>query len=87
VDHRAAPGIARRMSSPPSGGRPSVTLVGKQRGHWQLDAHPHLDFAHPVDMAASTVPVLGGGRIRTPEEGRQCPDLGAFAIVGTVIHT
>lgn len=50
--------------------------------------HAPARLAQPVEVAASTVPVLGGGRIRAPEEGWQCPDLGGFAVVvGTAIHT
>lgn len=61
-----------------------TTLAGYSGGRKRTDG-PDLSFLADL-VAVSEIPVLAEGRIRTPEEARQCLDLGALAVVvGTAI--
>jgi N-acylglucosamine-6-phosphate 2-epimerase len=61
-----------------------TTLAGYTGARTRTDG-PDLPFLADM-VAASDVPVLAEGRIRTPDEALQCLDLGAFAVVvGTAI--
>lgn len=61
-----------------------TTLAGYTGARTRTDG-PDLSFLSDV-VGASKIPVLAEGRIRTPDEARQCLDLGAFAVVvGTAI--
>lgn len=61
-----------------------TTLAG-YTGARRRTAGPDLSFVSEA-VAASSVPVFAEGRIRSPEEARQCLELGAFSVVvGTAI--
>ena len=61
-----------------------TTLAGYTGARQRTDG-PDLSLLADM-VAASTVPVLAEGRIRTPQEARHCLDVGAFAVVvGTAI--
>jgi N-acylglucosamine-6-phosphate 2-epimerase len=77
--------MADAMASIAAGADCIGTTLAGYTGARDRTEGPDLPFLSEV-VAASTVPVLAEGRIRTPEEARQCLDLGAFAVVvGTAI--